>query len=391
MAVEREPASGEHLTGAWPRYDAAVLGLRNYWYPVLFSHQLGRKPHPLTLCGERIVLVRDGDGMAYALHDRCPHRGVPLSQGRCVFPGMLTCAYHGWTYDLQTGDLVAALTDGPDSPIVGKASVRVATYPVEERAGLVWVYVGDLPPPPVEEDVPEELLEPNLIVEGRIQLRPGNWRYAAENGIDEGHARYLHRSAIWTFFRRLPAWTKSVRLTPSDDSKWMWRVRGEAIFEDDFPRIGRWPPRERRRYRSAKSVYHQLGIRLPATLMNGQQGWTDYEIWVPVDADHHLAVLLAITHRRGLPALRFRLWYWLWARWFFHGQFNGQDQWMIGHMDSPPERLYRPDASITAWRKFCHEHARGAGAAAAANGATNGAAAEAALDADGAAATTTRV
>src|ERR671919_469998 len=74
---------------------------------------------------------------------------APLSAGRCVFTGMITCAYHGWTYDLASGDLVAALTDGPDSPICGKASVRVRTYPVEERAGLIWVWPGDEPPPPV--------------------------------------------------------------------------------------------------------------------------------------------------------------------------------------------------------------------------------------------------
>jgi hypothetical protein len=29
-------------------------------------------------------------------------------------------------------------------------------------------------------------------------------------------------------------------------------------------------------------------------------------------------------------------------------------------MAFPPERLYRPDVSITAWRKWCHETARGA-------------------------------
>ena len=28
---------------------------------------------------------------------------------------------------------------------------------------------------------------------GRITARPGNWRYAAENGFDEAHAKYLHR------------------------------------------------------------------------------------------------------------------------------------------------------------------------------------------------------
>jgi phenylpropionate dioxygenase-like ring-hydroxylating dioxygenase large terminal subunit len=360
-ATVEEPrsASQEYVGGAWPRYNAAVLGFRNYWYPVMWSRRLGRRPRAITVCGERIVLVRDR-GRAYALNNRCPHRGVPLSAGRCAFPGMLTCAYHGWTYDLATGDLVAALTDGPDSPVCGKATVRVATYPVEERAGLIWVYVGDGPPVPIEEDVPEELLQPDLVVQGVILRRPGNWRYSAENGIDEGHSRYLHRDALWTFFRKMPAWTKDVRLVPSDDGKWMWRVRGEATWEDTYPRIGRWPPRQRRRFPGSSGLYHRLGIRLPATLMSGQHDGTDYQIWVPVDADHHLAILLHTRRATGLAALRFRLQFWAWVRWAHQGQFYGQDEWMVGLMNTPPERLYRPDASITAWRKYCEEHARGA-------------------------------
>jgi nitrite reductase/ring-hydroxylating ferredoxin subunit len=357
MTEAPESASREQVRGLWPRYDAAALGFRNYWYPVLFARQLGRQPRAVTVCGERLVLVREA-GRVYALNDRCPHRGVPLSAGRCVFPGMITCAYHGWTYDLASGDLVAALTDGPDSPICGKASVRVRTYPVEERGGLLWVWVGEAPPVPVEEDVPDDLLDPRALVQGVIFARRGNWRYAAENGIDEGHSRYLHRDALWTFFRQMPAWTKGVRLVPSDDGRWMWRVRDGVVFEDEYPRIGRWPPRQRRRYRGGQGIYHRLGIRLPATLMSAQHDGTDYQLWVPVDADHHLAVLLSVTRASGLAALWARLRYRLWVRWLHHGQFYGQDEWMVGLMNTPPERLYRPDASITAWRTYCEQSVR---------------------------------
>ncbi len=355
-------ASQERVLGNWPRYDAAALGFRHYWYPVMFSRQLRRKPRAITLCGEQIVLVRDG-GRVYALQDRCPHRGVPLSCGRREFPGMLTCAYHGWTYDLQTGRLEVVLTDGPDSPIRGKANVR--TYPAEERAGLIWVYVGaaagdepGAPRPPVEEDVPEELLLPNTVVEGFTQVRKGNWRWAAENGIDEGHGRFLHRTALWTTFRKMPAWTQGTRMVPSEDGKWLLRQRGQSVFQDTYPRVGKWPPQPWWRNRRGGAVYHKLGIRLPCILINTQDGWADYEIWVPWDEDHHLAVMLAVTHATGLRALLFRLWYRLWVRWAYYGGFNGQDQWMIEQMQIPPERLYRPDVSITAWRKWCQEQAR---------------------------------
>jgi hypothetical protein len=62
---------------------------------------------------------------------------------------------------------------------------------------------------------------------------------------------------------------------------------------------------------------------------------------------------------RGLDALKFRAYYWLYRRPVHHVQFNNQDAWMVRLTpDSAPERLYRPDASITAWRKLC-EQARG--------------------------------
>ncbi len=354
MPEEQQSASREVAGSAWPRYSAATTGFRNYWYPVMFSRRLGRKPVAIKLCGEPIVLVRHA-GRAYALHDRCPHRGVPLSQGEQAFPGFLTCAYHGWTYDLATGDLAAVLTDGPDSPICGKAAVRVGTYPVAERAGLVWVYVGDQPAPPVEADVPSELLQPGLVVEGVFQVRKGNWRYAAENGIDEGHAKYLHRNALWAFWRKQSALTL-FHMAPSEDGEWLMRVRDDTIWDVTYPRLGRWP--RRHPWQRRRSGTSGVGIRLPCTLLNRQKGWTGYELYVPWDEDHYLSGLLATKRASGLEALKFRLWYRLWVRWVFHGQQNGEDQWMIELMRIPPERLYRPDVSITAWRRLCEETAR---------------------------------
>jgi phenylpropionate dioxygenase-like ring-hydroxylating dioxygenase large terminal subunit len=113
----------------WPRYEAAVLGFRNYWYPAMQSRKLGQTPVSVVMLGERLLFIRH-QGRCYALEDRCAHRGVPLSVGTCEFPGTATisCRYHGWTYDITNGKCVGAVTDGPDSPIVGKVSI--ASYPV---------------------------------------------------------------------------------------------------------------------------------------------------------------------------------------------------------------------------------------------------------------------
>lgn len=352
--METEPgAAWKHRDlGVWPRYEAAELGFRNYWYPVTWSRRVGRKPVVVRLQGEPVLLRREG-GRLQAFFDQCPHRGIPLSVGRQEFPGTWTCRYHGWTFDCQTGVLQAALTDGPDSPICGK--VKVKTYPAEERAGLVWLWMGEGEPSvPVEADIPEAFLHPDAVVVGRITVRPGNWRYAAENGFDEAHAKYLHRyGSLWTMFKRMPGWsiTRIVR-----EGDWITRANDQAGFETEYPGLGRWPRLHFwNRIRGRGSLY----IRLPGCLRSQYQTHAHYEWYVPVDKDHHRYVQFLVTRARGWQALEYRLRYWLYRRWLFHVQFNNQDGWMVELMpETAPERLFRPDVSITAWRRLC-EHARG--------------------------------
>ncbi len=355
--MEEQLSASKRFAPTFRRYSDAVTGFRHYWYPVAFSRELGKRPLARTICGEKIALFRDGP-RAYALRDRCPHRGVPLSMGRKEFPGTISCMYHGWTYDLQSGRLAAVITDGPDSPICGKASVAVPTYPTEERAGLIWVYVGDQPAPPVEADIPEELLRPDTVLEGVSQVRSGNWRYAMENGCDEGHAKYQHRHALWYFFRENAAWAGDVRLFPSEDGLWLERARGELHYADTYGALGRWPRRGPHFWQSRNRGPTTMSLRLPCIMRQHQRGWTEYQIYVPWDETHYLGFLLAAKWTTGLAALLFRARYRTYIRRLKHEAFYAEDQLAIDLMDTPPEQLYRPDVSITAWRRFCEERAR---------------------------------
>jgi len=359
VATEGRPAaSGTRSLGrldwaTWPKYEAAVLGFRDYWYPVTWSRKVGKRPIQVTVAGEKIMLIRE-QGKVRALNDRCPHRGVPLSHPMATqeFPGTWTCCYHGWTFDLETGTLVAAITDGPDSPICGKVAVR--TYPVEERLGLVFLWLGDREPVPLEEDVSPELLDPDAIVMGRITERHGNWRFGAENGFDDGHAKYLHRNALWTKRVKMPVWS---RIRVLRDGPWITRMKDEQYYSAEFPGLGSWP--RKRWYRNRPGNKAKVSLRLPCSLRVKYETWTHFEWWVPTDEDHHIYVQLATMNRGRLEHLRFRIYYWFWVRWVFHGMFNDEDRLMVDVMDAPPERLYRPDVSLTEWRKLVEENARG--------------------------------
>src|SRR5436305_9449209 len=167
----------------WEPYLEASLGFRNHWYPALFGAELAEgQARGVELLGEPILLKRVG-GTVFAIEDRCAHRGVPFSaRPECYTPNTITCWYHGFTYDVRDGQLVAVVTD-PESSLIGKLGLK--TYRVEERKGLIFVFVGDLDlPPPLQLDLQPGLLDDDLAVvpDGERLLVKSNWRLAAENG-----------------------------------------------------------------------------------------------------------------------------------------------------------------------------------------------------------------
>jgi phenylpropionate dioxygenase-like ring-hydroxylating dioxygenase large terminal subunit len=360
---------GRQDWSTWPSYDAAASGFRGYWYPVTWSNHVTQKPAAFTICGEKLAVVRDG-GRAYALHDRCPHRGVPLSLGNQQFPGTLSCAYHGWTYGLADGALRAVITDGPTSPICGKVAVQ--TYAVEERLGMVWVYIPlrNEPPPPIDEQLPPELVGNPFVMGGRIQPRQGNWRFACENGFDEGHAKYLHRTTLWRLFKPMPVWNIT-RIVPQD--RWIFRVQEEVYWDAEFPGVGRWTNKRWWKVQPKEGAFNIsntgntaninptieaqkfpgfASLSMPGVLRIVYPKFIHYEFYVPVDAGQHRYVGVMVNFLRGWRSLRFYIKYLGAVRWLFHGQFSGQDAWMVEATDAPPERLYRPDVSLTAWRNL---------------------------------------
>lgn len=87
------------------------------------------RPRLVELGGTRVVLARVGDAV-YACADECVHQGGPLSEGRLSGP-RLACPWHGWTYDVRTGQCVFPQRGG-----------SVPSYPVRIDGGEIWI---DLP------------------------------------------------------------------------------------------------------------------------------------------------------------------------------------------------------------------------------------------------------
>ena len=164
-----------------------VLGYRNYWYPAMESRDLRNKPVRLGLLGESVVFFRDRQAVI-AMDDRCPHRLASLALGRSHFPGTISCPYHGWTFD-SGGKLVAVLSEGPSCPLVGKIFQK--TYPVREFRNIIWIWMGEGEPVPLDEDLPPELTDKSTEVFCEVQTWNANWRHVTEN-TDGYHAPILH-------------------------------------------------------------------------------------------------------------------------------------------------------------------------------------------------------
>ncbi|MGH7823068.1 MAG: Rieske 2Fe-2S domain-containing protein, partial [Candidatus Binatia bacterium] len=166
----------------------SVARLPNYWYVACRSRDLGRRPLGRTLLGTPLVLFRDAEGRAGALLDRCAHRNLPLSLGRCS-AGRLECAYHGWQYDRDgVCRSVPGLLDGAE----GKAR-SVLAYAVREQQGFVWVFGA-----PAVSPGAEPFRFPFLAAPGYTSVHfeyevEATLHATLENMLDVPHTAFLHR------------------------------------------------------------------------------------------------------------------------------------------------------------------------------------------------------
>src|ERR1700712_781634 len=118
-----------HLTG--PMNES---GLAQQWYVACRSSQLGSRPLARTVMDVPLALFRTSAGPAAVL-DRCPHRNVALSVGRCV-GDTLECRYHGWTFD-GTGRCVAIPGLARDGVLGPRHAVT--SFAALDHRGWIWV------------------------------------------------------------------------------------------------------------------------------------------------------------------------------------------------------------------------------------------------------------
>ena len=192
--------------------------LRNHWYVAAWSEDLGRETIARVLLGDSVVLFRGQDGTPVALENRCPHRNLPLSEGRLIDDG-IECGYHGLVFDCRgVCTHVPGQQDVPDW-------ARVRRYPVIERDRWVFIWMGD-PELADEAAVPDyhaRIADPDWFAVTGQALVKGGYRLVLDNLLDLSHLSYVHSSTTGN------------------------RAVAEAAdliteVEDDYVRVTRWMP-----------------------------------------------------------------------------------------------------------------------------------------------------
>lgn len=187
----------------------------NNWYVAAPSSEVGDQPLHARMLGCDFVLFRGAGGKLACLSDACCHRGGSLSRGQCV-NDCVQCPYHGWEYDSE-GRVRRIPSLGDDAKIPARA--RVDSYPVQERWGYIWAFLGDMPEGERPE-LPEILAEYGDDENWRmISLQRDwdvNWARLKENLADSSHLYLVH-----SFGKHLPETTE---IFPVHQTEWGVRI-----------------------------------------------------------------------------------------------------------------------------------------------------------------------
>lgn len=216
--------------------------LINNWYVAATSEEVTDKPHRTRMVGADFVLFRDDSGMLQCLSDVCCHRGGALHRGE-INGGCIACPYHGWEFN-GAGQCTKIPALGDDVTIPKRA--RIDFYPVEERMGLVWVFIGDQSEaerPDIPDWFAPFLDNPNWrVTRYNYEWTDCNWERLCENSIDTAHPSFVHKR----FGNRIsPKWT-TVPIETTEHGAKSARVRAAPAVSQKRGGIAETLPKDRK-------------------------------------------------------------------------------------------------------------------------------------------------
>lgn len=166
--------------------------IRNQWYVVLESKEVGNRPVGVTRLGEKLVFWRDQTHRVCAAVDRCPHRGVQLSVGAFEHDH-LQCPFHGFEFD-STGKCVLIPANGRNGAVPN--AMRLHVYPTYEAHGFIWIWWGKHPPANLPAPEFFDNLDQSFLYGTVRDPWDAHYSRVIENQLDVVHLPFIHRNTI---------------------------------------------------------------------------------------------------------------------------------------------------------------------------------------------------
>ncbi|MFN7901158.1 MAG: Rieske 2Fe-2S domain-containing protein [Synechococcaceae cyanobacterium] len=187
--AEAAPDPGPRVGAAW----------WNRWLPLAYLRDLDPlRPQAQTVLDRDLVLWFEASSQRWrAFEDVCPHRLVPLSEGRLNARGELECPYHGWSFD--GSGRCTAIPQAEEGAIISARRSGCRSYPTATGQGLLFVFMGEseraaavpLPLVPALEEEPERWL-----LRDTFRDLPMDALTALENVLDVSHVPFTHHRTV---------------------------------------------------------------------------------------------------------------------------------------------------------------------------------------------------
>jgi Rieske 2Fe-2S family protein len=147
---------------------------------------------------DSVIVVRDADGRARALHNVCRHRGSLICENSDGHLNKLVCPYHHWTYGLE-GKLLHAPGMQED---LDKSGLSLQSITIREIAGLIFISLASEPPDfDAAHEVIAMLAKPQGLARAKVAkavdyLVKANWKLVWENNRECFHCNANHPQYI---------------------------------------------------------------------------------------------------------------------------------------------------------------------------------------------------
>ncbi|MFN8576939.1 MAG: Rieske 2Fe-2S domain-containing protein [Candidatus Sericytochromatia bacterium] len=170
--------------------------LEDYWFVLCESKDVNKKPKSFKILSKDIAVYRTKKGEVVAFIDKCPHRNIPVSDGK-ICNGNLVCPFHGWEFNSE-GKCVKVPGMMEKEEI---KAPKLRKYEILEEEGFVWIRLNSRSKF-TRPYIPTHINDSNYVSTTFRTHLGCSMIDIAENFLDPFHTPFVHAGIIRTEAKR---------------------------------------------------------------------------------------------------------------------------------------------------------------------------------------------